>query len=171
MSSLHAACRALVRHVHAIEYVTSILNETFVETTSAGVFVTMLIMLVDPVAHRVHYIRAGHNPPLIISNDGSSSLYDGGGGPPVGLFPRLKFQREISDVEPGSVLVLYTDGVSEAENAQDEQFGVDRLAAVVADNRSGSATAIHGCIRESLKQFVGDEPTHDDSTLLLLKFS
>ena len=58
-----------------------------------------------------------------------------------------------------------------AENAQDEQFGVDRLAAVVADNRSGSATAIHGCIRESLKQFVGDEPTHDDSTLLLLKFS
>jgi len=53
MSSLHAACRALVRHVHAIEYVTSILNETFVETTSAGVFVTMLIMLVDPVAHRV----------------------------------------------------------------------------------------------------------------------
>src|SRR2546426_9949149 len=56
MSSLHAACRALVRHVHAIEDVTDILNETFVETTGAGTFVTMLILLVDPIGRRVHFI-------------------------------------------------------------------------------------------------------------------
>ena len=67
MSSLHAACRALVRRVHAIEDVTGILNETFVETTGAGVFVTMLVMLVDPIGRRVHYIRAGHNPALMVS--------------------------------------------------------------------------------------------------------
>jgi phosphoserine phosphatase RsbU/P len=171
MSSLHATCRALVRHVHAIEDVTEILNETFVETTSAGVFVTMLIMLVDPIGNRVHYIRAGHNPPLIVSREGQCTLFDGGGSPPVGLFPSLKFKREISRVEPGSVLVVYTDGVSEAENAQDEQFGVDRMVEVVAAGRQSSAGGIHGSIRSALKDFVGDEPTHDDSTLIILKFS
>ncbi|HEY2382742.1 MAG TPA: GAF domain-containing SpoIIE family protein phosphatase [Terriglobia bacterium] len=170
MSSLHAACRALVRHVHAIEDVTAILNETFVETTGAGVFVTMLIMLVDPVGRRVHYIRAGHNPPLMVSGAGVTTLFDGGGAPPVGLFSRLKFKREISMVDTGAVLVVYTDGVSEAENEQDEQFGVDRLVEVVSSSRRSSASAIHENIRGALKEFVGDEPTHDDSTLIVLKF-
>src|SRR5262249_47503964 len=70
MASLHATCRALVRHVHAIEDVTFILNDTFVETTGPGTFVTMLIMLVDPAGKRVHFIRAGHNPPLGITSSG-----------------------------------------------------------------------------------------------------
>lgn len=171
MSSLHATCRALVRHVHAIEDVTNILNETFVETTGAGVFVTMLIMLVDPVGHRVHYIRAGHNPPLIVSGVGDCRLFDAGGGPPVGLFSSLKFKREISRVEAGSVLVIYTDGVTEAENAEDEQFGIDHMVEVVTAARRSSAKGIHASIRSALKEFVGDEPTHDDSTIIVLKFS
>ncbi len=171
MSSLHAACRALIRRVHALEDITGILNETFVETTGAGVFVTMIVMLVDPIGHRVHYIRAGHNPPLMATKAGKTLLYDGGGDPPVGLFARLKFRREISTVEAGSVVVIYTDGVSEAENSRGDQFGVDRLADVVGGSRSGSAADIHGRIRGALKDFVGDEPSHDDSTLIVLKFS
>src|SRR5437867_7646464 len=91
MSSLHAACRAIVRHVHAIEDVTNILNETFVETTGAGTFVTMLIMLVDTIGKRVHFIRAGHNPPLTILASGDSVLFDSGGGPPVGLFSGIHY--------------------------------------------------------------------------------
>jgi sigma-B regulation protein RsbU (phosphoserine phosphatase) len=171
MSSLHAACRALIRRVHALEDITGILNETFVETTGTGVFVTMIVMLVDPIGHRVHYIRAGHNPPLMSTSSGKTILYDGGGDPPVGLFPRLKFRREISTVEAGSVVVIYTDGVTEAENLRGDQFGVDRLAEVVSGARSASAADIHGRIRESLKDFVADEPSHDDSTLIVLKFS
>ncbi len=171
MASLHAACRALIRRVHALEDITGILNETFVETTGAGVFVTMLVMLVDPIGKRVHYIRAGHNPPLMVMANGRTLLYDGGGDPPVGLFPKLKFRREISSVEAGSIVVIYTDGVSEAENFRSEQFGVDRLAELVAGSRTVSAGEIHSRIRVALKDFVGDEPTHDDSTLIVLKFS
>ncbi len=171
MSSLHAACRALIRHVHALEDITSIVNETFVETTGAGVFVTMLMMLVDPIGHRVHYIRAGHNPPLTVNPSGETVVYDGGGDPPIGLFSRLKFRREISSVETGSVVVIYTDGVSEAENVLYEQFGTDRLSDLVSANRTLSASQIHGRIRAALKEFVGDEPLHDDSTLMVLKFS
>src|SRR5437016_8800523 len=139
MSSLNAACRALVRHVHAIEDVTFILNDTFVETTGAGTFVTMLIMLVDPVGKRVHFIRAGHNPPVTITPSGETVLYDNGGGPPVGLFSKLRFKREIANIEPGSVLVLYTDGVSEAENLAGEQIGLDRVTAVASEMRLNPA--------------------------------
>lgn len=171
MSSLHATCRALVRHVHAIEGIMSILNETLVETTGAGVFVTMLIMLVDTVGRRVHYIRAGHNPPLTISGSGKVTLYNGAGEPPVGLFRHMQFQRDVTNVEQGSVVVIYTDGVSEAVNSFDEQFGIDRLTEVVSAAREQSATQIHATVRAALKDFVGDEPTHDDSTLLVLKFT
>ena len=170
MSSLHAACRALVRHVHAIEDVTNILNETFVETTGAGTFVTMLIMLVDPIGRRVHFIRAGHNPPLSITGSGTTILFDNGGGPPVGLFAKIRYRREISNVEPGSVLVVYTDGVSEAENTNGDQLGLDRLASLVASVRLRSAAQIHEAIRADLETFVGDAPVHDDSTLIVLKF-
>ena len=171
MCSLHAACRALVNHVHAIEDISYILNETFVETTGAGVFVTMLIMLVDPVGRRVHYIRAGHNPPLMTTRKGNPNLLDSGGGPPVGLFSQLRFKREISDIEPGSIVVIYTDGVSEAQNCRDEQFGVDRLSGVITATRATSAATIHSSIRSALRDFVADEPTHDDSTLIVLKFA
>jgi sigma-B regulation protein RsbU (phosphoserine phosphatase) len=83
----------------------------------------------------------------------------------------LKFRREIAAVETGSVVVIYTDGVSEAENALDEQFGTERLQDIVATNRRASAAQIHARIRAALKEFVGEEPAHDDSTLLVLKFS
>jgi sigma-B regulation protein RsbU (phosphoserine phosphatase) len=170
MSSLHAACRALVRHVHAIEDVTRILNETFFETTGAGTFVTMLIMFVDTVGKRVHFISAGHNPPLMIVPAGDSLLLDRGGGPPVGLFSRVRYKREISSIEPGTVLVLYTDGVSEAQNAADEQLGMDRLADIISQARLNSASQIHTSIRMALNEFVGNAPVRDDSTLIVLKF-
>jgi sigma-B regulation protein RsbU (phosphoserine phosphatase) len=170
MSSLHAACRALVRHVHAIEDVTFILNDTFVETTGPGTFVTMLIMLVDPAGKRVHFIRAGHNPPLGITPSGDSLLFDNGGGPPIGLFENIRYKREIMNVEPGSVLVLYTDGVSEAEDVTGQQIGLERLALAVSQMRGQSASMIHAGIRGALDEFIGDAPAHDDSTLVVLKF-
>ena len=170
MSSLHATCRALVNHVHAIEHITNILNETFVETTGAGTFVTLLVMLVDPVAKRVHYIRAGHNPPFNVTEEGRALMFEGGGGPPVGLFADLQYRREISNIDSGSVIVIYTDGVNEAENSRGDDFGMDRLISIVSNERSGSASHIHTTIRSALQEFVGDTPTHDDSTLVVLKF-
>ena len=171
MSSLHAACRALVRHVQKIEDVTNILNETFVETTDARTFVTMLVLLVDTIGGRVHLIRAGHNPPLTITASGETMLLDAGGGPPLGIFPKIRYGREILPVEPGTVFVVYTDGVSEAENSRGEQLGLDNLASIICAARMKSATQIHETVRASLKDFAGDAPVRDDSTLVVLKFS
>src|SRR5579884_1188828 len=70
MTSLHATCRALAKHVHSLERIASILNDTLVETTGPGTFVTLMILLVDPVKFRIHYISAGHNPPLYVDASG-----------------------------------------------------------------------------------------------------
>ena len=106
-----------------------------------------------------------------VTGAGHALLFDGAGGPPVGLFSRLRYEREISIIEAGSVIVIYTDGISEAENAHDEQFGMDRLTSIVCAQRANSAAGIHSNIRTALKEFVGEAPVHDDSTLIVLKFS
>jgi serine phosphatase RsbU (regulator of sigma subunit) len=110
-------------------------------------FVTMLIMVVDPAGKRVHSIRAGHNPPLGITPSGDSLLFDNGGGPAIGLFSNIRYKRGITNVQPGSVLVLCTDGVSEAENITGQQIGLERLATVVSQARLHSASTIHAGIR------------------------
>ena len=170
MTSLHATCRALTKHVHSLERIAGILNDTLVETTGAGTFVTLMILLVDPVKQRLHYICAGHNPPLYIDASGKTTLIEKGGGPPVGLFAHLTYAREIVEVERGSVFLIYTDGISEAENVVSDQFGLERLSEVAQQHRSGSAVEVHAAIREAMSEFVGDQPASDDSTMIVLKF-
>ena len=170
MTSLHATCRALVRHIHSLEKVAMILNDTLVETTGPGTYVTLMIMLVDPLKRRLHCISAGHNPPLHVDCTGQARLFDKGGGPPVGLFSHLTYTREIVEVERGSVVVIYTDGVSEAENSERDQFGLERLSSVVSTQKDKSAIDIHGVIRAALSEFVGEHSASDDSTMIVLKF-
>jgi len=170
MTSLHSTCRALLRHVHSIERIALILNETLVETTRVQTFVTLMAVLVDPVAGKIHCVCAGHNPPLVVGADGETRWLERGGGPPVGLFANQKFTREIYDIPRGSTLVIYTDGVTEAEDPTDEQFGTDRLNAVVSTHRTETAQQVHNAIRTSLHEFIGERQPSDDSTLLVLKF-
>jgi sigma-B regulation protein RsbU (phosphoserine phosphatase) len=169
MTSLHATCRALVRHVHALERVADILNETLVDTTNPGTFVTLLVMLVDPISGKLHYIRAGHNPPLLVTALGEIHTLSDGGGPPVGLFSHLRLKREICEVGPGTIVVIYTDGVTEAENPEGEQFGVDRLEETVVHHHKESAVDMHQAILKSLARFTRDQPANDDTTLIVLK--
>ncbi len=170
MTSVHAMCRALVRHVHSLERITYVLNEMLLESTQTQSFLTLMIALVDPLKNRVHLLSAGHNPPVLVDGSGIVRMLKDGGGPPVGLFAGLRYSREIIDVEPGSVLVLYTDGVSEAEDANQEEFGTDRLSIVISRNSKKSSKEIHGAIRDTLREFVGETPANDDSTMMVLKF-
>ncbi len=170
MTSVHAMCRTLVRHVHSLEQIAFILNQMILDSTKQQTYLTLMIALVDPVERCVHLICAGHNPPIMVDGSGSAQLLKEGGGPPVGMLPGIRYRRELIDVDPGAVLLLYTDGVSEAENDTQEQFETDRLATVVRQNQDASATEIHSAIRGALSDFVGDTPPNDDSTMVVLKF-
>ena len=170
MTSVHATCRALVKHVHSLEQITFALNEALNESTKQNVYLTFVIALVDPIKRRVHLVNAGHNPPIMVDGSGIAHLLKDGGGPPVGMLPGLRYQRELIDVDEGAVLILYTDGVSEAENETDEQFQTDRLSIVLSQHRDKSAAEIHTAIRDALSGFVGKTPANDDSTMVVLKF-
>ncbi len=170
MTSLHATCRALLRHVDSLERIALILNESLIETTRAQTFVTLIAVLVDSTAGKLQCVRAGHLPPLLLDSNGQSQWLEHGGGLPIGLFSELKLTLEIYDVPKGSALVLYTDGVTEAEGPAGEHFGTARLNAVVKAHHSETAESIHGAIRDSLKVFMGDCRPTDDSTLVVLRF-
>ena len=176
MTSVHALCRSLIRHVHSLEKMAFTLNEMLLESTQASSYLTLLIMLVDPTKQRVHFISAGHNPPVMVDEAGIVHILSGGGGPPVGLLPNVRHNREILDVKPGSVMVIYTDGVSEAEDSSEEQFGMDRMSVVVRSNSDRSAQEVHDAIRSAIEEFVGtveegaDSHAHDDSTMMVLRF-
>src|SRR5436190_899574 len=170
MTSLHATCRALLRHVHSLERIALILNETLVETTRVQTFVTLIAVLVDTVGGRLHCVCAGHNPPLVVDAEGNNRWLERGGGPPVGLFANMKLAREIYEIPHGSSVIIYTDGVTEAEDETEEQFGMERLNAVVCTHHTESAAEIHSAIRGSLQEFIGERQPGDDSTLIVLKF-
>ena len=170
MTSVHAMCRTLVQHVHSLEQITYVLNQMLLESAQNRSYLTVLIMLVDPNKQRVHFISAGHNPPVLVDGSGIIRLLKEGGGPPVGMFPQTRWVRELIDVEPGTALLIYTDGISEAEDETEEQFGMDRLSIVVQQNKNKSAQKIHAAIRSALTDFVEDTPANDDSTMIVLKF-
>jgi phosphoserine phosphatase RsbU/P len=170
MTSLHATCRALLRHVDSLERIALILNESLIETTRAQTFVTLIAVLVDSKAGKLHCVRAGHLPPLLLDGAGNSQWLEHGGGLPIGLFSDLKLMLEVHDVPKGSTVVLYTDGVTEAEGAAGEHFGTARLNAIATMHHTETAAEIHGAIRESLKTFMGECRQTDDSTLVVLKF-
>ncbi len=170
MTSVHAMCRALVRHVHSLEQITYVLNQMILESTKQQTYLTLMVALVDPAKRRVHLICAGHNPPIMVDGSGIVHLLTEGGGPPVGMLPGIRYHRELIDVDPGAVLLFYTDGVSEAENETQEQFETDRLSIVVGQHRNESATTIHDAIRDALSGYVGKTPANDDSTMIVLKF-
>lgn len=171
MTSLHATCRALLRHVESLERIMLILNESLIETTRAQTFVTLVGVLVDRDAGKLYCVRAGHFPPLLLDGGGKNAQWlDNGGGLPIGLFTELKLPLETYDIPKGATLVLYTDGVTEAENETLEHFGAARLRAKVLQHHQDSAAEIHDAVRNDLKHFMGKSRQGDDSTLVVLKF-
>ena len=169
MSSVHASCRALVRHVHGIEQIVGILNDTLLESTREGIYVTLVFVLIDPAARRLHYVNAGHNPPLYVQADGSAMLLDEAGGPPAGLFPGSRYRREVCSLSPGSALVIYTDGIVEAEDTEGDEFGLERLRRLVTSERALPAAQIAASIRSAVQQHTVGMPARDDATFIVLR--
>ncbi|QEH38934.1 Phosphoserine phosphatase RsbU [Aquisphaera giovannonii] len=138
-------------------------------TTSNEVFVTAFYGIYDPATRVFAYSCAGHNPPqLKRCSQGKVDTLEEVGGPPLGVFDDLTYDRAEVTLRPGDVLVLYTDGITEAMNARSEQFGLDQLNGVLARCHL-DAPGIRDAILEQLSKFTDGTPAHDDRTLLVAK--
>ena len=139
------------------------LNHALAEDNDQGMFVTMFIGLIDLTAGRMEFCNAGHNPPLL---NGEYMKMEANA--PIGLWPELKFEgEEVGDMH-GKTLFIYTDGINEAENSNKEQFGDDRLKALLQCDL-GDARETSETIHKAVEEFVGGAEPSDDLTKMCIK--
>jgi sigma-B regulation protein RsbU (phosphoserine phosphatase) len=167
MSNLQATLRTLVRHVHALEGVMFHLNDALCESTRGNKYLTLFLGLLDVPRRGLHYINAGHQPPLLVGERETRALHEG--GPVIGLFPGQRYARGFVRLSPGDVVVACTDGISESSNPADEQYGSDRLEVVARDERDLPAAAIVDAIFGDVDRFSGSAARRDDRVALALK--
>jgi sigma-B regulation protein RsbU (phosphoserine phosphatase) len=138
-------------------------------TAENDVFVTAFYAIYDPHERWLTYSCAGHNPPQVkrCSLGHIDSLEDVG-GPPLGLFEDLDYEQATINLNKGDILVLYTDGITEAMDSQDKQFGLDKLKFALA-RCDLSAPEMRDSILAELDRFTGASTVHDDRTLLVAK--
>ena len=168
MSSLHAAIHGQVAAKTPLEQTVISINEYLTENTPANRFVTLFVAELEPASGALTFINAGHNPPLIARTDGKIELLPPG-GLPLGIMSLAEYEVGKTNLNSGDVLVIYSDGVSEANNLDEEEFGMDRLTAVIQANIGQSASAIRDKVESALSDFTGTAPANDDITLVIVK--
>ena len=145
-------------------------NERILADTRANQFVTVFYGVVDLASGEMLYANAGHNP-VYLFRKSNPERYETfiRTGPPMGIFGDLVWEEGSAKVNPGDLLLLYTDGVNEAQNTAEEFYDYDRLLREVNSHLALSAKAVHDAIINSVQTFVGQAPQFDDITLMILK--
>lgn len=168
MSSLHASIHAQSSNNCSLATALAAVNRYLAESTPTNRFVTFFYAQLDPPSGCLAYINAGHNSPLLIRADGTSQTLESG-GLPLGLLGFAKYKQETRQLNAGDVLVIYSDGVSEAINAQEDEFGLPRLEEVVIAHRHLSANELREKIESAISQWANGTPANDDITLVIVK--
>lgn len=168
MSSLHAAIHGQVAARSSLDEVVRSVNQYLADNTPANRFVTLFVAELDPRTGELKYINAGHNPPLIGRMSGNIEQLASGGFP-LGILPSAEFEVGETQLQPGESLVIYSDGVSEANNIKEEEFGMERLMDVVRRNLPSSAAGLRDKVESALSAFTQTAPANDDITLVIVK--
>ena len=149
--------------------VLSEVNTMLTENNETMMFVTLVYVLYDPETGALTYANGGHCNPLVVHPDGSSEELALTGGVALGVMSGLDYQEDQSTLNPGDTLILYTDGVSEAMNAEGEEFGVERLQQLFANQPPSSARMAIETVLQGVSDFAGGTPQSDDVTCLVLR--
>ena len=143
-------------------------NNLLDEDNDAGMFVTVLYAVYNPATGELNYANGGHNSPLIVHADGSSSLLPLTSGIALGVIPNLEFLENTVVLSPGDTVVFYTDGVTEAMDDDGQEFGTQRLYSIFADGPPQDSEEATQAVFEAVRDFVGDTPQSDDITCMTL---
>ncbi len=170
MANVQAAVRALSEsRVPAAELITRV-NKLVHGYTEDGVFITFFYSILDTRTGQLVYVNAGHNPPCILRRDGSREYLDCG-GLVVGVMPNSEYEEGHATLLAGDDLVLYTDGITEAANTEDEMFGEERLEQLLIEHRHASAREIEERVYTSVKDFAAGASQTDDLTMVIVKMT
>jgi sigma-B regulation protein RsbU (phosphoserine phosphatase) len=171
MASLNAALRSLVLSdgVPGVDpaALAARLNRHLLLNTSDDRYATFFFAVYDSRTRRLDYTNAGHLPPFFINGNRVEKLDQG--GPVIGLLDNCVYERATIEVEPGSLLVAYSDGMTEPENAYGEEFGADRLVAEILRHRQHPPERLCNELIESVKNWCAPEEPFDDQTVLVAR--
>jgi sigma-B regulation protein RsbU (phosphoserine phosphatase) len=143
------------------------MNRLLYESTAPEHFVTMFVGDYNDANRRLHYVNCGHNPPIVLKREGEVLWLDSTACV-LGAFRQWDCSVEGITLEPGDLIALYTDGISEASNGQDEEFGAERLTASLRQHRNEPLGAALDAVILSVQEFAGGNQA-DDLTLILAR--
>jgi sigma-B regulation protein RsbU (phosphoserine phosphatase) len=156
--------RNIAAHTDQPSHIVETMNMNICEGNDNCMFVTLFVGVLDLQTGHLRYCNAGHESPYV-----QDALLPCNSNLPVGVMPDLKFSEQETDIVPGTTLFLYTDGLTEAENVCQEQFGRQRIDKVITACK-GSPQEMVGTMTTAVHQFVGDTEQSDDLTMLAIKF-
>jgi sigma-B regulation protein RsbU (phosphoserine phosphatase) len=150
------------------------MNQLVYESSAVNRYATFFFSIYDPSSRELRYVNAGHNPPFLfrdIANGISHLVRLETGGPVIGLLPNVSYEEQSLNLRPGDLLFAYTDGISEAMTADDEEWGEERMLLAAESVRHDAADEVLRSLFTAADQFTGKTPQHDDMTVLVLKLS
>jgi sigma-B regulation protein RsbU (phosphoserine phosphatase) len=168
MASLQASLRSeATRAPKNLAAALSSINHLVYEASSANRYATFFYGQYDPAAGRFDYVNAGHNPPILL-HDGKITRLETG-GTVIGLLEHSDYEQGSVTIRPGDWLVAFTDGISEALDVSDEEWGEDRLMEAVCSHQGCSAQELMIRLFAEATAFAGAAPQHDDMTLVVVR--
>ncbi len=143
------------------------MNKHLVRFSSTRKFATLFVAVFDPATGLLRYVNAGHNPGLWLSPGGATLLPSG--GVPVGMLPAAVHREDSVTLAPGDTLLLYSDGITEALDRDDEEFGMERLTRLALDGRAEPPAELSRRIFGAVSDFTAGVAQYDDQTVLIAR--
>ena len=167
MSSVQAALKPLMWQKLAPRELCHRLNRILCDVTPVGKFISFFYAVLDSANHRLTYCNAGHNPPLLVRADGSTTELEAAGAV-LGQFPQWSYEQSELQMQSGDKLLIFTDGLVEACNANDEFFGEQTLIDIARENLNSSAEDLMATLIRAASQHTAQH-FQDDASLIVLK--
>jgi phosphoserine phosphatase RsbU/P len=169
MASLRASLRGLILNDPGdLAQMMQKVNRLVYEASSSSRYATFFFAILDPQTREFRYVNAGHNPPVLLNKAGELRRLEAC-GPVVGLLPLAVYETGSMILEPGDLLIAYTDGISEAMTAEDEEWGEARMLEAVPRRPTALAAEVMEQIFRAADEFTAGAEQHDDMTLLVMK--
>ncbi len=174
MASLHASLRGqTLSGVGDLGTKMANVNRLLYDASDSNRYATFFYAELDCDSRTLHYVNGGHNPPAVLrKEDGAWRVFRlGDGGPVVGLIAGAAYKQQMLHLLPGDILLAFTDGISEAMNAAEDEWGEDRMIAEAQAHADGDATELLQGLFRAADAFAAGAPQHDDMTLVVLRIS
>ena len=168
MSNIQATLRALLSRGQSLSEVAQQANNLLHATTPSNRYATAFLNQYDPVTGACQWVNCGHNDGVVLRKSGEVEMMPCS-GIALGLFPRMQYEAQTFELHSGDLLAIYSDGVTEANDAAEREFSLERFVAVLQANKHRTAAEIVDTVIQEIDAFVGEAPQFDDITLLVMK--